>query len=39
MSSSGMLKGGVNILEMPCLEANKTVPYFREMNKQREEVQ
>jgi len=30
--SSGMLKGGVNILEMPCKEANRSVPYFEEFD-------
>lgn len=26
--SAGMLKGGKNILESPCLEVNRSVPYF-----------
>jgi len=29
--STGMLKGGQNILETPCYSANKTVPYFVEI--------
>ena len=30
-SSSGILKGGKNIFEIPCASINKTVPYFKEM--------
>ena len=26
--SSGMLQGGKNILEYPCVQANRSVPYF-----------
>ena len=26
-----MLKGGKNLLEMPCKEINRSVPYFEEM--------
>lgn len=29
--SSGMLKGGRNILEMPCQEVNRSVPFFVEL--------
>lgn len=32
--SSGMLKGGHNILEMPCKEVNRSVPYFEEVKKE-----
>ena len=28
--SSGMLKGGKSILEMPCKDINRSVPYFKE---------
>ena len=27
--SRGMLKGGKNILEMPCKEIKRSVPYFK----------
>ena len=30
--SEGMLKGGLNILEVPCKEINRSVPYFIEGN-------
>jgi hypothetical protein len=30
--SFGMLKGGENILEMPCGQINRTVPYFKELD-------
>lgn len=32
-SSSGMLKGGKNIMEIPCASVNKTVPFFKELKK------
>lgn len=30
--SSGMLKGGRNILENPCQDVNRSVPYFKELH-------
>jgi len=30
--SSGMLKGGKGVLEMPCKEINRSVPYFEEID-------
>jgi hypothetical protein len=30
-NSSGMLKGGKNILEMPCQEIGLSVPYFKDI--------
>ncbi len=32
--SSGILNGKNNILEYPCKEVNKTVPYFKELDKE-----
>jgi len=29
--SSGMLKGGRGILEHPCQDVNRSVPYFKEL--------
>lgn len=29
--SSGMLQGGKNLLEMPCKEINRSVPFFKEI--------
>jgi hypothetical protein len=34
--SSGMLKGGQNILETPCYSVNRTVPYFVEIDEEKE---
>ena len=30
--STGMLTGGKNVLEMPCYQVNRTVPYFKELS-------
>lgn len=34
--SSGMLKGGKNIMEMPCKEINRSVPYFEEVDEKKQ---
>ena len=34
--SSGMLQGGQNILETPCYSVNRTVPYFVEIDEEKE---
>lgn len=31
-NSTGMLTGGLNILETPCPEVGRTVPYFKELS-------
>jgi hypothetical protein len=32
--SFGMLKGGQNMMEMPCKEIKRSVPYFEEINEE-----
>jgi len=32
--SVGMLKGGNNVMEMPCKEINRSVPYFEEVDEE-----
>ena len=34
--SFGMLKGGINVLEMPCGEVNRSVPFFVELQAEEE---
>ena len=31
-----MLKGGKNLLEMPCKDINRSVPYFEEVDEKKE---
>jgi len=34
--SWGMLKGGKNLLEMPCKDINRSVPYFEEIDEKKD---
>lgn len=34
--SAGMLQGGKNLMEMPCKEINRSVPYFEEVNEEKQ---
>jgi len=32
--SAGMLKGGQNLMEMPCKEINRSTPFFEEVDEE-----